>query len=472
MTDINAGPNEQRTISREHLGFYHSVIIGAVYEFNIQFEPEDARYYLGALRHCVEEHPFLSALVGDRHTDRAYYHRATTIKLAEHLLVLDRAEDGNGQTLVSIEQVLRWNLDQPFTHTVPPWRVVVLPLPRTPLGAGSCFITFCFSHTILDGPSGVAFHRTFRSALLDPTRYDDTTVFTPPSLPFPPPFDTPSRLPISWSFLLGPLLAAVLPNFLTNALGLQAHASPVNPGTWTGTPTFFDKTTTHSNVILRSIPAPLVTSALRASKANGAKLTGVMHQLITRALSKAIATNNPDITNFASQTAINMRRAAGIDPNEMGEYASGVFLSHPVVHKTVYDGPLTEEDWAAARHATERFADAASRLSDQPIGLLRYAPSIRKWTEDKLGKARDSSYEVSNIGVFDGGDDDKIKIVDVVFAQPGMVVGCPFCFNVASIKGGGLIYSVTWTEGALGVEDEKKLAEEVCETIREGFERF
>ena len=401
--------------------------------------------------------------------------------------MLSPARCTTGESWRPVEEVLRSHLDQPYPHTTPPWRAVVLPLPSSSSASTSCFIAFSYSHTILDGPSGVAFHKSFLSALRSGADMPSSvTTITPPDVPFPPQFDTSSRLPISWTFLLAPLLAAVLPHFLSDLFGLHAHASPVNQGTWTGSPATFDPQTTRSGINLREIPAPLVDKALVASRANGARMTGTLHQLVTRALSKTIAAHPKmaagiNVTNFASQTAVNMRRAAGVPEGGMGEYASGIFLSHPVVDPSISAGPLSKEEWAAARSATEKFADAGSRLRDQPIGLLRYAPSIRKWTAAKVGQARDSSYEVSNIGVV--GDkveqeDDKngVRIVNTVFAQPGMVVGCPICVNVASVKGGSLMYSVTWPRGALGVslsqQEEQEIVDEICQSIRDDFERF
>lgn len=95
-------------------------------------------------------------------------------------------------------------------------------------------------------------------------------------------------------------------------------------------------------------------------------------------------------------------------------------------------------------------------------------------TLGKLGQRRDCSFEVSNIGVFssegdeeDGGD---IRVKEVVFAQPGQFFGAPLAFNVVSVKGGDLMYSVTWKEGGLGVGD-GKMEDEVVERICEGVEK-
>ncbi|KAK0640784.1 hypothetical protein B0T16DRAFT_202168 [Cercophora newfieldiana] len=467
-----ASPNEQRTISREDLGFYHAVIIGAVYRFENGLDIESPGSFLAPLKQCIDDHPFMSVLVADRHTNKAYYHRAPSINLEDHITILPPAEP-NAPSWTAIETVMQADIDRPFSYTIPPWRLAVLPL-----SPNSCFIAYSFSHGISDGPSGVSFHRTFLNAIQASPEPLASPIITPPDIPLPPPFDTPSRLPISWSFLLGPLLAEILPAFLSNILNISASAATINDNTWTGTPCAFNPPETNTRLLLRTIPAPLVTKALSAGRANGAKLTGVFHQLVVRALSKGLPVASPEagkganpITNFLSQTAINMRPAVGVSPDEMGEFASGVYLSHKRVDSSVCDVPLTEEEWVSARECTVALAETAARLDDQPIGLLRYAPSIRGWLGKKVGGRREGSYEVSNVGVVSFGAGE-VKIVDMAFAQPGHVVGTPLCFNIVSVKGGELVYTVTWPKGALGVEDEDGFVEGVCTSIKSDFEQF
>ncbi|KAK3311959.1 alcohol acetyltransferase [Apodospora peruviana] len=474
----HASPNEQRTITREHLNFYHNVIIGAVYEFGDRFHVESRHSYIAPVRRCVEEHPFLNVVVGDRHTEKAFYQLATTFNLEDHITVSDRVSDDNYWT--EVEGVLRTSVDKPLSPSSPLWRVIVIPLPKR----NSALIAFVYSHSILDGPSGVAFHRSFLTAVRSAQNDNSPYITTPETFTLGEQFDTPKRFTISWLFLLGPLLGLFLPTFLVNWLGITGNVTAPDKGTWTGSDIFFDEAKgPRTKLVLREIDAKLVENALRASREHGVRLTGVLHQLMVRALSKAFAqhTTSGPITNFISQTAIDMRRAAGIPATEMGEFASGVYVTHPVIDETTWKGPLTEEEWAAARASTAKFADAASRLRDQPVGLLRYLPSMRKWMTGKLGKRRDCSYELSNVGAFvdhDEGEADgegKTKITKMVFAQPGMVIGCPICLNVASVKGGSLVYTISWPAGALGVPegvDEDELIRGVCDSLKAVFERF
>ncbi len=466
---IFLGPNEQRTISREDIGFYHAVIVGGIYEFTHAVDFHSPSSFFRPLRRCVEQHPYLCVTVGDMHTDKSFYRRVPHVNLEDHVFIENHTTAGDDSR--KIEAVLAANLDKPFSRGIPPWRIIILPL------QSRCFIAFAFSHTIGDGISGPAFHRTFLQAcasLAAPLPPMDAALVHTPVTPLPPPFDTRERLPISWKFLLAPLMGLLLPSFIANLFGLRASASGSDEGTWTGRPAAFDSKTLRSNIILREVEAPLLERALLASRRHDAKLTSTFHQLITRALSEAVP--DPRFTNFVSATAVNMRRSIGVSNDEMGEFTSGCYITHP---RADMSARFPDECWLAASSASQRLTEAASTLQDQAIGLLRYLPSVRRWMLSKLGKTRDGSFEVSNIGVFDprnvstpaASAEVQAKITKMVFAQPGHVDTSPLAFNIASVKGGSLVYTVTWQAGALGVGiDEELFVDGICTSMQQDLE--
>ncbi|KAH6896514.1 alcohol acetyltransferase [Thelonectria olida] len=463
-----ASPNERRTISREDLGFYDAVIIGATYEFRTETDVSSSQSFIQPLKRCIDDHPFLCVVLGDAHTDKAFYQRASTINLEDHISIVDGVAAGEGESK-AIEKTLEIDVNRKFRPEVPRWRIVVLPLNKS-----RCFVAFAFSHTIGDGVTGMAFHESFLEGCRTASGADNvSSVVETPARPLAAPFDTPERLPISWSFLLAPLISLVLPQFLVNALGIRRSGSTIDAGTWTATNMFYDAATFHTKVKLREIDKSVLDKALRASRNHDAKLTATVLQLLARALSKALV--DPSITNFVSQTAVNMRQSIGVPNSEMGEFASGCYLSHT---RNNSSGNLSDEEWAAASSDTRDLATCASTLQDQPIGLLRYAPSIRKWTLGKIGQRRDCSIEMSNVGVFDPAMaspsthdiDGGVRVTNMFFTQPGHVTSAPISFNFASVKDGGLSYTVSWQEGALGVDDEDRVVEEICASLTAGLE--
>jgi Alcohol acetyltransferase len=378
-------------------------------------------------------------------------------------------EDDN----VRIEAALPSILDEPWTD-LPPWRIAVLPLRPTSKDPSRCFIAFAFSHALGDGNIGMAFHRTFLNAILNPAttvNMDSTWVMTPDK-ELAIPFDTPERLPISWKFLLAPLLAVLLPKSIANMFGLRATASEVNSQTWTGSKMFFDRSTFYSCPRLMEIDAAQVERALNLARKHDARLTSLIHQFIIRALSKTIPGREFD--NFVSGTAVDMRRSIGVSKDEMGLFVNAYHGLH--ARQSDFTLPLSEEAWAEARFMTEKLAECATSLHDQAVGLLRYVPSIRKWTAAKIGQERDCSYELSNLGVFDVGTPlgSSCKVTKAVFARPVDAIGTPLAFTMMSVKNGSLVISVSWQQGALGVpiESESSLIDGICESLRQDFEQL
>jgi hypothetical protein len=448
-------------------------VIGAIYEIpSGSRDITSARSFIPPLTRCIQKYPYLSVLVKDRHTEKPFYEASSSVNLEDHVSIANTEDSSDGEN-ETIERALPAILDRPWPVDLPPWRIVVLPLSSTDPTLTRCFIALAFSHALGDGMVGMSFHHTFLDAWRQSSGVDSASfIVTPPGGALPDPFDTPERLPISWSFLLGPLIAVYLPKFLAKMLGLRAAASTVDAGTWTGSPIFFDPDATEkSRVRLLEIEAPLVQNALQISRKHNTKLTGTVHQMVIRALSNAVP--NPEVTNFVSGTPVDMRASIGTPALTWGLFVSGYYEVHL---RPSNAGPVfSEEMWVAASSMTKNIAACAATLQDQAIGLLRYVPGIRKWTLSKIGQQRDSSYELSNLLAFndmDGSEDQKYRISKMVFTQPGNVPSAPLVFNIISVKGGSLMCTVSWQAGALDMplEEEQSFVDGICSSIRADFE--
>ncbi|KAJ5670919.1 hypothetical protein N7507_000046 [Penicillium longicatenatum] len=476
MCKVLQCPNERRTISREELGFYKALIVGAVYE--IESDGKDltsSESFIAPLKACILKYPFLSAIVKNKHTEKSAYYEVPTIDLHDHISILQN-DNLEGDDNSSFEGILPQILDRPWPAETPPWRIVVLPL-ASPHGSAAtrCLIVFAFSHTIGDGMVGVAFHRTFLEAWRQSVRSkeEESFLINLSGRFLPAPFDTRERLTISWKFLLAPLVAVYLPKWLASMLGLHARVSTVDAGTWTGSRSFYDAAVSNSSrVKILEIAAPLVEKSLQICRKHDTKLTGALHQMILRALSKAIP--DPSVTNFVSGTAVDMRKSVGIPALSWGLYVSGLYAVHQRA-RNVESPALPDYMWTDASLITKNLAECSARLYDQAIGLLRYIPSIRNWTLGKIGAERDCSYELSNLLAFDDGNseaDQKCHVTKMIFSQPANIPSGPLVFNVISVKGRSLVCTVSWQAGALGVpaEEEMPFVDGICSSIREDFE--
>lgn len=445
--------------------------MGAVYDFGSKdVDLRSPRSYFSALKSCIEEHPFLAVVVKSHETEKPFYERVPNINIADHIIMASDLRgdvDTSSVETESIEAVLGPAADRSWLSTagISPWRIFVHPITLSPNTKPTrCFIAFSFSHALGDGLAGQAFHRTFLNAVRFGQEKQDMSQTVVPSQPLQAAFDTPERLPISWGFLLGPLLAVILPKVVANLFGLRSATSTIDKGTWLGPPTFFKPGDFQTQIKLLEINNSILQAALHVSRKNGTKLTATLHQIIIRALSRALPVS--EAKNFVTGTSVNMRSSIGAPENEIGLYVTGYYEQQPRNDST---GPLSTSAWTAARVMTKSLAESAVRLQDQPIGLLRYAPSIRGYLTGKLGGKRDCSYEVSNLLVFSNPvANAECVISKMVFAQPSSVLSAPLIFNVISVKGGSMMIAVNWQPGSLGIarSEEKKFVESICESIR------
>lgn len=275
-------------ISREDLGFYSNIVVGATYETgrDAAADLQSLQTFARPLKRCIEKFPYLKVVVRDASTEKPFFERVTSLNPQAHLRIITHpaagvAPAGGEEEEQWKEKLLESLVDEPNSiATTPPWRVMVLPISRT-----RCFVAFAYSHTIGDGPAALAFHRAFLNGLRQGSAaleeaVEPTGPVAVPEFVLPDPFDMPGRLPVSWSFLLGPLLAALLPKTVGGWLGLQAHAAKVEQATWTGSDVSLDPGPNRSCVRMFAVDEARVSGAIRASRAHGAKLTGTFHQLV------------------------------------------------------------------------------------------------------------------------------------------------------------------------------------------------
>lgn len=436
--------------------------MGGIYEFSEAVDTSSIFTYTYALRQCIDRHPQLSTIVAEPESNSSYYAFCPRLELNQHVQF---HEGGVENEAKAIERVLSSTIDTKWPSSIPAWKIVILPFSQT-----RCFIGLSFSHALGDGVSGLAFHRTFLNALQE-QRLENDLICTPTMKQLPPAFDTAENLPISWSFLLSPLLGAYLPERIASLLGLRASTSSVTSGTWTGSSTSYSSEICRTGVEILSIDATTVVRALKYCRMHDAKMTGHIHQLIITALSESLPRPN-NIDNFGSVTAMDMRKVVGISKDQMGLFVAGDFQTHELQK---HSSEMNEgSSWALAKSITARLAARSNTLSDQPIGLLRYLSDMRSWILSKHGQRRDCSYEVSNLVSFQPSDPvGQCSVTEMVFCQPTDVTGSPMSFNIVSVAHGPMTITVSWQFGALGVgsqNDEMEFVRTVCQKIGQSFQ--
>ncbi|KAK7701429.1 Alcohol acetyltransferase [Botryosphaeria dothidea] len=475
---------------RHALGYYRALIVTGRYTMPNGFSFNKESFY-PALKHCISTHPMLSAAIKGEQTEAPEFIRPATLNLSDHVEFLKSIEPANAGMHAELEALkprLCHTHDQLFSNvdSVPPWKIVVVPIAND-ANPKACWILFSYSHSHGDGPSALFFHRTLLHALRDPSLPPSTTattnpIFTPPATPLLPPIELTVPLPITWSFLLLPVLSSYLPTALSILLPrlFRASVTPQTPDTWAGTPTAYDAPAFRTGAAFAVAAPATVAALLRQCRARrGVKLTGVLHALVVRALGASLPADGR-ARAFVAQTAIDLRRLVpgGAWRGAFGLGVSVAYHAFPRADAAAAAGTFDEAFWASAKETTAHLAERAGTLVDQPIGLLRYLRSFRGWLEGMMGKTRDSSYEISNILVFDPEEGEQRRgggggwgIDGMVFSQPANATGSPVNFNVVTTKGGDMVVSLTWQKGVLGVEqDEDEWAKRVCEHLERDME--
>jgi hypothetical protein len=101
------------------------------------------------------------------------------------------------------------------------------------------------------------------------------------------------------------------------------------------------------------------------------------------------------------------------------------------------------------------------------IGALRFIPDFRQNLKAKMGKKREDSFAVTNLGVFDGmviangndGETDREpRIRGMIFTQSCHVNGSGLQFCIMSIMGGEMTIGVSWQDGTVPLKDAECIA--------------
>jgi hypothetical protein len=449
-----AGNLERRCIVRHDLSLYGNLIVAGLYQLDLDIARDYKQVFVAALKQCITAHPILSASIVNS-DEKPSYVRPDSLDLHNHiafLLPLNQDVDGNQITKDFLTGFI--DVSPSYRDSIPAWRLVVQPLKNS-----SFWVGFSYCHSVGDGRSGLAFHRSLLQAL---QQVEDTAVGN--EMTMSTAMEDAVVLPISWGFLLGPLLNVYMPRPISSFLGI----TPSTEEKWTAGPF----TTNHGKdrttcIELVTLDADTAILLLKACKARHTKFTGLLHQAIAHSLVAALlkAGRVP-----SSQTTVALSASTPLDLRKLvPAYTTDTIIncaSQAVETWTITPLPssaeaLPEDIWTSAAATSTHLATSSSTLSNQVTGLLHYLRNYRSWLSDKLGKPRDDSFEISNLGAFvlNLVDEDvkrNARITNLAFAQPANALGAAIDCGVVSTVDGGMSATFTWQKGVLEVDDEEE----------------
>jgi hypothetical protein len=444
------GMLEKLYTARQVLGIYNSVIVTATYA--VRSKLEDTSLYsifCATIPGLLYRHPSLCCYFEGEDTLEPKFRRLNTIEVKDVLQILDL------EKRESLAQKLQEFHDQQWpVERKPLWKLVVMREPQmasdTSIGF-KLYIAFVYHHVIGDGLSGNAFHMSLLRELenVEQTSQDleeaPKAIDTQVSTCLIEPIEKLTILPLSWLFLIKQVVQEYAPRWLIGA------PSPL----WAGLPTqTLDKCPFRSRVRIVTIQADGMESLLEESKKHSVTLTS----LLTAALVSALADALPGAPRFLGMTPYTLRRVTGTSMDDMVNQTSSFETSYPAdfldsIRKASNATERVESLWNTAGYFHAQMQDELARCPrDNLVGLLPYVFDHVKYYQKKIGKAREATWELSNLGVFRTTQvslPGSWRLENMTFTQGAQPVGPAFAVNCVSVQGGPLTIAITWQDSVV-----------------------
>jgi hypothetical protein len=458
------GRLETFSTARHHLGFYKNVGFTAEYTTFEASEASLGDQVYSALRHVINEHPNLSVipLNEEQSYPNVYFARLPEIDLRTCVELRERKTSfpKDGETDKELDELLAEQHSRDFKEGLelgskPFWRLIILSSP----GKTTRFTaTWMWHHALADGASALLFHESFLTGLNSTDTASDTgPIVKPPTATLLSPLEDLHPMPISWSYFLSAILSSLLPSIFAKRPAKL----------WTGNPVPSSITT---------IPRPqyrtLVLSAettkrlAQTSREEKTSVTATLQCLLAASLFAALPAEHYE--KLKIEGPISMKRWLDVREKDMTIAITVYSYLHSRPATSTLD-VLGHFSWDEARAVKcTIMAEVAKEGCDSPIALLKYVSDMPQYFKEKLGKERDPTTEISNVGVWQGKQEpgDKWRVGRMVFSQcPNLVRGA---FAVSAVTGGdgNAVLNFCWCEGAV----EEEFIAKVIEGVRNGIE--
>ena len=369
-----------------------------------------------ALHNLIYRHPALGITVGGTPHSPSWI-RLASIDLEKVVQFEDVLSDNTTPLIEAAHQI-------PFKKSSALWRVIVIKLPLDL----SFDVAVFLHHAVADGTSGLAFHSTLKDALSETSSIPNSVVEVP-RLDLLPALEDIHPLPLSLSFVLSQVIHTFLP-------GSDRQC-------WTGPAIRSENNITHLRTVF--FPITRVEALLRLCRSNNTTITA----LITVTIANIIAQVYPQYSRFTSVGAMSFRRFTGTDKSQIVNYVSSFSHKFSRVPQAGYI-PCGSFSWDAVQSCHEDIKAATASARNQKVGLLRYANDYANYFRKLVGKKREYSFEVSNVGVLSQNGESVIK--RVIFSQCSSVTGAAYVFSVATVEGGDMAIALTWQDGIIKTE--------------------
>ena len=426
--------------ARQVLSICNSVIVTTTYTVPSRLEDTALSSILcTAIGRLLLRHPFLCCYFEGEDTPQPMFRRLDSIHVKDVLQVIELA--GAKELEQKLEELhdQRWSTDKK-----PLWKLVVMRVAQIASDDYSqLHLAFVYHHAIGDGLSGVAFHRSLIRELGNIEKIDclheiPNTIDIPVSTKLIEPVEKMASFPLSWAFFVKRAVQEYAPRWLIGQ----------SPVLWAGQPIqSLEECPFRSRIRVVTIQRKDLEMLLEKSKSRTVTLTA----LLTAALVSALANALPEALRLLGITPYSLRRWTGTSINEMVIQISALETHYPVdvldrFRRASNSSEEAENLWITARYFHSQMQEELARCPrDNLAGLLPYVTDFIDFYQKKIGKAREATFEISNVGVFtQEPQPSEWTLNNMTFTQGALPAGPAFAVNCATIQGGPLTVTITW----------------------------
>ncbi|KAH0551647.1 hypothetical protein GP486_007135, partial [Trichoglossum hirsutum] len=431
-----------------------------------------------ALREAIQQHPALCVTLssGKSNNDRKpHFLRLEEIDLTKVVSFVDKPatsseeeEDRFLDGVISDQNSREFDTD----GLLPLWRIVVLQQ-RNPELPPAADLAFVWHHVIGDGLSGLVFHSTVLQALRSaprsiaeetPVPDDELAIVPTTTKPLFPALE--DILTLSQSRMTK--ISHMFTSWFNAWFGARYEATK-----WTGAPHHRESLPTRTLIRNLSIPAASVNRLVSRCRSEKTSITAFLQTLVGKVITETF-----EARRVRCATAISVRRFFPAsqkitDHNAMGLWVTGSCRNFS--RRDLLGGRQKADGgfpWDEARRNRRRIVkELAKGDRDIAMGELRDIPDFEAHLMGRLGKRRENSYSITNIGMFDGDaggggggegekeeekEDDpqrRWRISRVAFSQSAHVNGSAVQFCIVSTKAGDMVIVLNWQEGTVPAAD-------------------
>lgn len=477
---FQSGPLELLTHLFHDLGIQSNVLVYAEYNNDSQLLTKSK--VLDTLAKVIRDQPALSIIgVSQPSENTEGHHRLWEARLPA-LRIRDCVEfldiEGNVDLANVFENAHNQWFDTKDT-TKPWWKLLVI---------NSRYTVFVYHHSIGDGLSGYAFHRSFLATLNanetssepgpEVTEADTFVTYEPIKLPTSPFEHIDDKL--SWLYIIYSFLFWKILRFFVNQKYFLFSDAVFSKDYPTFAKPFPVETKSRTKVELLRIDNEAMTKCLSQCRKHNTSFTAFLHTLIQITLAADIY---PKAKFGFSQLAVNLRPLLRVDPGRdvftnavstyyrvqpLGRYrACAHKRSPPSASPSTQDLTIDVSTvWELAKaykqdlnHATYK---SGTIMQDFLVCKI-FGGDMEDVSFYGLGIFQNNSFLISNLGLFEPKEDmldGGWSITDIGFSAGTVratLSDFGIVFNVTSVKGGDCLISATYEEGVLKDEMVKRV---------------